>query len=49
MSDHKKKKKKKKKKKISITYQQGNLSGVLPAFMHHFGWWDIIASFITKP
>ena len=35
MSDHKKKKKKKE-KKISITYQQGNLSGVLPAFMHHF-------------
>ena len=34
MSDHKKKKKE---KKISMTYQQGSLSGVLPTFMHHFG------------
>ena len=24
-----------------MTYQQGSLRGVLPAFMDQFGWWDI--------
>ena len=35
-------------KKISTTHQQGRLAGVLPTFMHQFGWWDFVY-FITKP
>ena len=35
-------------KKISMIHQQDRLRGVLPTFMHKFGWWDFVY-FITKP
>ena len=34
-------------KKISMTNHQGRLRGVLPTFMHKFGWWDFVY-FVTK-
>ena len=35
-------------KKISMIHQQDRLRGVLPTFMHKFGWWDFVY-FIIKP
>ena len=34
--------------KNSMAHHKGRLRGVLPTFMHKFGWWDIVY-FITKP
>ena len=34
--------------KNSMPHHKGRLRGVLPTFMHKFGWWDIVY-FITKP